>query len=290
MEKRMNKKWKLLILTLMALCMFGMLSITSLAGFRQTEGGYRYYLDGTDQYLKGFQTVDNQTYYFNKKGYMQTGWVKIGKSYYHFADNGPMTRNSWYGPYFLGRNGKMVVNKWVGGRYVGKDGAWIQDYDKKSKPGFVKTAKGTKYKKPNGKYAKREWLWIGKNGSVTKGYWYYFYTNGIMAKDTWLNGIFHMNSKGHLDTDKWIGGRYVDKDGELVRNAWVKNTYYVGYDGRKYRNMWIDDHYVGSNGKMVKKKWIGNKYLQKDGTLAKDKWINGKYVDKNGNWVKNKKQ
>ena len=67
---------------------------------------YRHY-DGTYK-TNDFETIGNQTYYFNKNGYMVTGWKKINGKDYFFNASGAMLKSTYTPDKF----------------YVGADGAW----------------------------------------------------------------------------------------------------------------------------------------------------------------------
>ena len=59
----------------------------------------------------------------------KTGWVKDGNAWYHYNEQGILTKNAWVGSYWLGADGKMAVNSWVdeGKYYVGNQGWWVKD-------------------------------------------------------------------------------------------------------------------------------------------------------------------
>ena len=59
----------------------------------------------------------------------KTGWVKDGNAWYHYNEQGTLTKNAWVGSYWLGADGKMAVNSWVdeGKYYVGNQGWWVKD-------------------------------------------------------------------------------------------------------------------------------------------------------------------
>ena len=67
---------------------------------------YRHY-DGTYK-TNDFETIGNQTYYFDKKGYMVTGWKKINGKDYFFNASGALLKSTYTPDKF----------------YVGADGAW----------------------------------------------------------------------------------------------------------------------------------------------------------------------
>ena len=59
----------------------------------------------------------------------KTGWVKDENAWYHYNEQGTLTKNAWVGSYWLGADGKMAVNSWVNGGkyYVGSQGWWVKD-------------------------------------------------------------------------------------------------------------------------------------------------------------------
>ena len=59
----------------------------------------------------------------------KTGWVKDGNAWYHYNEQGTLTKKAWVGSYWLGADGKMAVNSWVdeGKYYVGNQGWWVKD-------------------------------------------------------------------------------------------------------------------------------------------------------------------
>ena len=73
-----------------------------------------------------------------QNNHKKTGWQKDGNIWYHYDNNGTMSKNRWIGNYYLGSDGKMVTNSWVDNNryYVGNDGAWV--VGKKHLNGWVK--------------------------------------------------------------------------------------------------------------------------------------------------------
>lgn len=202
------KKAKILVLLLLCLALVPALSAE--AGFcRQANGRYRYYTNKKNykngKYVKGaFINIRKGkkvfTYYFDKKsGYMVTGWKKLTvkgvTSRYYFDANGKMFKNRTKNGHYLKGDGRMAVNEMIKGVYYGPDGSAIEGYKGPGK--FVKSKKGIKYMQPNGTYAAKAWKCI-KDGK--KYYWFYFYSNGFMARD------------------KWVGDKYVDKQGHWIVN------------------------------------------------------------------------
>ena len=94
---------------------------TCFAGeWKDTDNGKMYVDNG--KAVTGMEEIDGETYYFNSKGIMKTGWLKTksGKKYY-FGSDGVM-KKGWLkaksGKYYFGKNGAAVtgVNK-IGGCY-----------------------------------------------------------------------------------------------------------------------------------------------------------------------------
>lgn len=80
--------------------------------------------DGT--YPKEQWRLFNQTwYYFDKTGYMATGWRYIDENRYFLNEDGSMAANTWIGDYYVKSDGVMAVNEWIGDDYVDKSGKWV---------------------------------------------------------------------------------------------------------------------------------------------------------------------
>lgn len=161
-----------------------------------------------------FVAYKGHTYYFGADGYAHTGWLKLGKDYYFFKADGSMVKKQWVSQYYFLANGKMARNRWIaektGKVYVGSSGRVIPGYQKNVKARFVNTQDGKKYRNPDGSYSQKTWQCI-------RGNWYYFYSTGVMARS------------------RQIGKFYVDAQGRMVTNRWVrigKRKYYYGADGR----------------------------------------------------------
>ncbi len=169
-----------------------------------------------------FKKIGKKTYYFNKKGYASTGFQKIDGFYYFFDSNGVMLKSEWRAGRFFKKNGCMAVNEFVRDEsgqkvYVGKDGQIIENFKKSRKAKFIKTPKGTRYRNLDGTYSRHTWQCINKR-------WYYFYSSGYLARS------------------KKLGKFYVDRNGRMVTNKWVRvdhYRYYFGADGRQTKKVRI---------------------------------------------------
>ena len=97
-----------------------------------------------------------------------------------------------------------------------------------------------------------------------KGYWSadadYFYIDGEMQKNLWVEDY------------------YVGSDGRKVTNDWIDNKYYVDATGKKARNEWIEFSFYGEDGQ----KKSGFYYVDEEGLKVTNKTIDGRYLDEVG--------
>ena len=297
----------------------------------------KYWL-GADGKMATSSWVDNGRYYVDDNGVWvrnakkpvekKHGWIKEGSAWY-YLENGALARNKWVGNYWLGADGKMVTSSWVDNDryYVDGDGAWVKDA-----------------KRPE----------VKKNGWIKEGSAWYYYENGALARNKWISGKYWLGADGKMATSSWVdnGRYYVDgngvwvrnakkpvekkhgwikegsawyyyENGELVRNKWISDKYWLGADGRMATSSWVDNgrYYVDSNGawvkdakkpeakkhgwvkegttwyyfyqgQIVKNAWIGSYWLGADGKMATSSWVdnNRYYVGANGLWDKNAKK
>lgn len=178
---------------------------------------YRHY-DGT--YTKNdFETIGNQTYYFDKNGYMVTGWKLIDSDWYYFNANGAMIKNSWFGNYYLEEDGKMATNKWIDKDYVGADGLW-------SPSRWIQLGSQWWYRHYDGTYTKNGFEKIGNQT-------YYFDKNGYMVTG-WQkinDKKYYFNNSGAMVMNAWQGNYYLGSDGSMLTNTMTPDKFYVGMDG-----------------------------------------------------------
>ena len=265
------------------------------------------------------------------------GWVKEGNTWYYF-ENGSVARNKWIGStYWVGADGKMATSAWVdnGRYYVGVNGAWVKDAKKpeaekpvEKKQGWAK--EGTAwYYYHQGQIVKNAWVgsyWLGSDGKMATSAWvdngrYYVGPNGVWDKNAkkpeetkpvekkqgWKkeDNAWYYYDNGEVARNKWIGNTYwVGKDGKMVTENWVDNDrFYVDKSGKKdpsiKKKVIINDelgwqkrnggnwYYYEKDGSLARNKWVGNYWLGADGKMAKSAWVdNGRYyVDSSGKWV-----
>ena len=267
------------------------------------------------------------------------GWVKEGNAWYYF-ENGALARNKWISStYWVGADGKMATSAWVdnGRYYVGVNGAWVKDAKKpeetkpvEKKQGWAK--EGTAwYYYHQGQIVKNAWVgsyWLGSDGKMATSAWvdngrYYVGPNGVWDKNAkkpeetkpvekkqgWKkeDNAWYYYDNGEVARNKWIGDTYwVGKDGKMVTENWVDNDrFYVDKTGKKdpsiKKKVIINDelgwqkrnggewYYYEKDGSLARNKWVGNYWLGADGKMAKSAWVdNGRYyVDSSGKWVPN---
>ena len=243
------------------------------------------------------------------------GWVQNGSAWYHYKDNGSLTKNAWVGNYWLGADGRMITNSWVDNNnyYVGHDGLWIKNV---KKIGWIQNGSTWYYYNSQGQMERNAWVgdyWVGADGRMVTNSWvdnnnYYVGSNGVWVRNAkktgWVqNGStwYHYNSQGQLERNRWIGDYWVGSDGKMATNSWVdNNNYYVGADG-----LWVKDaqrpgwakksgawYHYDNKGNLTKNAWVGNYWLGSDGKMATNSWVdnNNYYVGANGAWEKDAKK
>ena len=294
----------------------------------------RYYVDANGAWVKGAQKPAAAKPVTPKPAVAQKqGWVQSGASWYYLDANGRVVRNAWIGNYWLGADGKMATNAWVdnGRYYVGSTGLWDKNAKKQEekKQGWVKEG-NTWYYFENGTLARNKWIssiyWVGADGKMATNAWvdngrYYVGANGAWVKDAkkpeeskpaekkqgWKkeDNAWYYYDNGEVARNKWIGDTYwVGKDGKMVTDNWVDNDhFYVDKFGKKdpsiKKKVIINDelgwqkrnggnwYYYEKDGSLARNKWVGNYWLGADGRMAKSAWVdNGRYyVDSSGKWV-----
>ena len=309
---------------------------------------------GADGKMATSAWVDNGRYYVGPNGVWdknakkpeapkpvekKQGWVKEGNTWYYF-ENGALARNKWIGStYWVGADGKMATSAWVdnGRYYVGTNGAWVKDAKKPEAEKPVEKKQGWKkegtawYYYHQGQIVKNAWVgsyWLGADGKMATSAWvdngrYYVGPNGIWDKNAkkpeeskpvekkqgWKkeDNAWYYYDNGEVARNKWIGDTYwVGKDGKMVTDNWVDNDrFYVDKTGKKdlsiKKKVIINDelgwqkrnggnwYYYEKDGSLARNKWVGDYWLGADGKMAKSAWVdNGRYyVDSSGKWVPN---
>ena len=243
------------------------------------------------------------------------GWVQNGSAWYHYKDNGSLTKNAWVGNYWLGADGRMITNSWVDNNnyYVGHDGLWIKNV---KKIGWIQNGSTWYYYNNQGQMERNAWVgdyWVGADGRMVTNSWvdnnnYYVGSNGVWVRNAKKTGWvqsgstwYYYNSQGQLERNRWIGDYWVGSDGKMATNSWVdNNNYYVGADG-----LWVKDaqrpgwakksgawYHYDNKGNLTRNAWVGNYWLGSDGKMATNSWVdnNNYYVGANGAWEKDAKK
>ena len=221
-------------------------------GFYTEDGKTYYYLNG--EKVIGWLTLDQNTYYFDEEGVMQTGVVKIEKYYYFFGEEGEMQTGlvKWQGSlYFFNSKGHGIKKGFVKCfdkkyRYgLGKGKVATGPRKINGKCYFFYTSTGTKHKKGLFTYKGRKYYCKGK-GLLCTGY------HAFKSKATkkWY-GIYFSKKTGRQVKGKKIGYLKIPKSGilpqayaygirKLNRNGWkLKKAFYysvrLAYFGQLFR-------------------------------------------------------
>ena len=234
------------------------------------------------------------------------GWVQNGSAWYHYKDNGSLTKNAWVGNYWVGADGRMVTNSWVDNNnyYVGSNGVWVRNA---KKTGWVQSGSTWYYYNSQGQLERNRWIgdyWVGSDGKMGTNSWvdnnnYYVGADGLWVKNAkkpevkktgWVSngGVwYYYNKEGQMVKNAWVGNYWLGSDGKMATNSWVdNNNYYVGKDGLWERNAkkpeekksgWVSNggvwYYYNKEGQMVKNAWAGDYYLGSDGKMVVKSWI-----------------
>ena len=224
------------------------------AGWKQNAVGWWYQnADGTWP-ANQWQEIDGEKYYFNAKGYKQTGWIQLDDIWYYLDEDGAMqtgwqlVNGKWY---FMNESGEMQTG-------------WLEINGNKfylRASGAMQTGWGK---------IDDVWYYFGDSGIMKTGWqkvnniWYYLGADGQMCVG-WhtINGkTYYFKPSGAMAANEWYAGWWLNADG-----TW---TYY-------YMGSWKEDN----------KGW---KFSDTSGWYAKNETIridNSLYTfDAEGYWVK----
>ena len=186
-----------------------------------TIGGKQYFFDKAGWMVTGWHYDKGTWYYFNKKGQGTEGamavntWKKVNGNWYYFYKDGKMAANTMIGKYYVNGSGAWRWDHWV----KNGNGKWWYYYKEGGYPENTITKIG------GNKYAFDKAGWMLTGWHYDKGTWYYFNkkgqgTEGAMATNTWkkVNGKwYYFYENGKMAANTVIAGYKVDKTG-----AWVK--------------------------------------------------------------------
>ncbi|MDY3122716.1 MBL fold metallo-hydrolase [Suipraeoptans intestinalis] len=144
--------------------------------------------------------IGGERYSFDARGYMQTGWIKRGESWYYAESSGAFRKSQWLFYrgvwYYLKADGRMAVSEMTPdgykvdeeGRYMEIQGdKWVKDtvgwwycYADGSWPSnkFV-TIEGKVYYFSEEGYRQSGWIKVGED-------WYYAETDGSIVFSKWI--------------------------------------------------------------------------------------------------------
>ena len=226
---------------------------------RWISNGRWWYRYGDGSYpASKFDVINGSTYYFDKSGYMVTGWKSIESNWYYFNTSGCMVTNTWVGDYYLDFDGKMAISQWINDRYVGQDGAWD-----KSKELYVmeQDSLGTRFvNQKTLEYEKDGWIKI-KSGS------YYVDSNGYALVGTQIleDKTYHFDDNGKLFTGWYMENEHtywLDTNGQKISGWKFINSIWYYFDSNTFEMACSGWQQVGS----------GMYYFLSDGTMKQD-WL-----------------
>lgn len=226
---------------------------------RWISNGRWWYRYGDGSYpASKFDVINGSTYYFDKSGYMVTGWKSIESNWYYFNTSGCMVTNTWVGDYYLDFDGKMAISQWINDRYVGQDGAWD-----KSKELYVmeQDSLGTRFVNQRTlEYEKDGWIKI-KSGS------YYVDSNGYALVGTQIleEKTYHFDENGKLITGWYMENEHtywLDTNGQKISGWKFINSIWYFFDSNTFEMACSGWQQVGS----------GMYYFLSDGSMKQD-WL-----------------
>ncbi len=161
-----------------------------------------------------WRTIRKQRYYFFQNGQAATGIRQIGKYRYAFSYQGQLQRS---------RFGKSKGNTF----YADANGRIVTGWQTLNKKRYYFSSKGV---------MATGWTTINKKR-------YYFSSKGVMATGwtTIKKKTYYFNGNGVLQTNKWIGSRYVNKNGVYTpdpKNSLAKLKTQLDNVIRSYPGSW----------------------------------------------------
>ena len=156
-------------------------------GLHEYSLGTMLYIDG--KRVKGLYEYEGSTYYFNERGFMQTGWVELEDGWRYFGEDGKMVTgwlqigNVWY---YLDPETGLMYND--GLATIGKSAYYFYDWGGMASDWWYEASDGWYFFGGSGAMKSAQWLeWEGD--------WYYLTETGRMAVDTEVGG-YYLNAEG----------------------------------------------------------------------------------------------
>ena len=222
--------------------------------------------DSGERKYSGFFEQDGNWYYANDKGYVVTGFTRVGKQNLYFNEKGVQVKNRFFqvgdATYYANNAGDVLR----GAQTINGDDLYFDESGKQVKGNFVNNPDGTRsyYDAITGVklvdtsvVINGETYNVDAKGVVTKAHTPGFYTTGD-------NNWFYADSYGRNVTGaQAINGQhlYFDANGRQVKGGFVTNT-----DGSRSFYHWD----------------TGDKLVSTFFTTGHDKWY---YADAKGNVV-----
>ena len=236
--------------------------------FIHTKDGHLMFFcgDSGERKYSGFFEQDGNWYYANDKGYVATGFTKVGKQNLYFNEKGVQVKNRFFqvgdATYYANNEGDVLR----GAQTINGDELYFDESGKQVKGEFVNNPDGTTsyYDAITGVklvdtslVVNGQTFNIDAKGVVTKAHTPGFYTTGD-------NNWFYADSHGRNVTGaQVINGQhlYFDANGRQVKGGFVTNT-----DGSRSFYHWN----------------TGDKLVSTFFTTGHDRWY---YADDKGNVV-----
>ena len=222
--------------------------------------------DSGERKYSGFFEQDGNWYYANDKGYLATGFTKVGKQNLYFNEKGVQVKNRFFqvgdATYYTNNDGDVLR----GAQTINGDDLYFDESGKQVKGNFVTNPDGTRsyYDAITGVklvdttvVVNGETYNVDEKGVATKAHTSGFYTTGD-------NNWFYADSHGHNVTGaQFINGQdlYFESTGKQVKGDFVTNT-----DGTRSFYHWN----------------TGDKLVSTFFTTGNDKWY---YADAKGHVV-----
>ena len=150
-------------------------------GLHEYSLGTMLYIDG--KRVKGLYEYEGSTYYFNERGFMQTGWVELEDGWRYFGEDGKMVTgwlqigNVWY---YLDPETGLMYND--GLATIGKSAYYFYGWGGMASDWWYEASDGWYFFGGSGAMKSAQWLeWEGD--------WYYLTETGRMAVDTEVGGV-----------------------------------------------------------------------------------------------------
>ncbi len=189
-------------------------------------GNWTFYNAAGMQIKNQWVKYDNQWYFLDINGYMQTGWIQDSGNWYYLNKDGIMQTGWFYDKgywYYLEANGAMRVNTWA--TY---DGKW--------------------YYFNNFGEMQTDW-------AQYKGKWYLMDAHGVMQKGwvTYDRNKYYLNDDGSLRTGWLYNGKswyYLDDSGIMItgwKNINGKNYYFDAGGVMKTGMLFLDGQWINLN-------------------------------------------